>query len=75
MQSDDYVILINTKHTNAHKAAHELNDKVTSLKSAVIRLIEIYVEAPRETKSGGDHRVMLHEHRSVIAAAQSLVDV
>ena len=73
MGGDDYVILMHTKHTDAHKAAHDLNDQVGSLKQAVIRLIEIYEEAERGTERGGDQGSMLCEHRTVIAAARSLV--
>jgi hypothetical protein len=73
MDNQNYVILKNTRNTDAHKAAHDLNDKVTSLKTAVIRLIEIYEEAERETECGGDQGAMLLEHRTVIAAARSLV--
>jgi hypothetical protein len=73
MGGDDYVILINTRHTDAHKAASDLNDQVSSLKQAVIRLIEIYEEAERRTECGGDQGAMLKEHRYVIAVARSMV--
>lgn len=72
MGGDDYVILINTKYSRPYEAALDLNDQVTSLKQAVIRLVEIYEEAYQE-QNNGDRGAMLIEHIDVIAAARSLV--
>lgn len=69
MNNDNYVILTNTRHSEPIMAAHDLDDQVSSLKQAVIRLIEIYDEVER----GGDRSAMLRDHESVISAARSLV--
>jgi len=36
MGGDDYVITSNSKHTDAHKAAHDLDEQVTQLRALVV---------------------------------------
>ena len=70
MGGDDYVLLMNTKHTDAHKAAHDLNDQVSILKQAVIGLLMIYEEAADRADLSNSFKV---DHKIMILAARNLV--
>lgn len=39
MGGDDYVITSNSKHTDAHKAAHDLDEQVTRLRGVLLWLL------------------------------------